>query len=289
MAMVSPEAACYIPLSPVFCGEYALADVKITTWNINSVRLRIESVARLAKEVSPDVICLQEIKVMTELFPDDAIAAMGYPHQVVSGMKAYNGVAILSKKPLKNKGQQDWVGKSDARHVHATLPGNIDLHNFYVPAGGEIPDPKQNDKFDHKLKFVQALTRWGKERQDPRAKRILVGDLNIAPLETDVWSHKRLLKVVSHTPVEVELFERMRKSGPWTDAVRHIIPPEEQLYSWWSYRSKDWSAADKGRRLDHIWVTSPLVPKIKAAEIHRDIRGWEKASDHAPVTVTLSV
>jgi len=266
-----------------------VAELKVTTWNINSVRLRIKSLAKLAKEASPDVICLQEIKVMTELFPGEEIAAMGYPHQAVYGMKAYNGVAILSKKPFKNSGQEDWCGKSDARHVFATLPGDIEIHNFYIPAGGDIPDPKENDKFDHKLKFVRAVTRWAKSRQDATAKRILVGDLNIAPLETDVWSHKQLLKVVSHTPVEVDLFGKMQKAGPWTDAVRHIIPPDEQLYSWWSYRAKDWSAADKGRRLDHVWVTDPLVSKIKTAEVHRDVRGWEKASDHAPVTVTFKI
>lgn len=263
--------------------------MRIATWNINSVRLRIDSVKRLADEVKPDVICLQEIKVMDELFPAEAIADMGFPHQAVRGMKAYNGVAILSKLPFSAHDSLDWCGKSDSRHVQATLPGGIELHNFYIPAGGDVPDPKENDKFDHKLKFLRAATRWCKGRQDDKAKRILVGDLNIAPLETDVWSHKQLLKVVSHTPVEVDLFEKLRKSGPWHDAVREIIPPAETLYSWWSYRAKDWDAADKGRRLDHIWVSEPLRGAVEHAQVHRSVRGWQQASDHAPVTIDLDV
>ncbi len=263
--------------------------MRIVTWNINSVRLRIDLVGKLTKTLEPDVICLQETKVMDELFPTDAIAGFGYPHQAINGMKAYNGVAILSKLPLKSIESRNWCGKTDARHVSAVLPGNVELHNFYIPAGGDIPDPAQNDKFDHKLKFLRAATRWGKGRQESKAKRILVGDLNIAPLETDVWSHKQLLKVVSHTPVEVGLLGKLQKSGPWMDAVRRVIPPEESLYSWWSYRAKDWSAADKGRRLDHIWVTPALEKAVTDARVLRDARGWTQASDHAPVAVDLKI
>ena len=263
--------------------------MKITTWNINGVRSRLKTLAKVAETISPDIICLQEIKVTTELFPADEIAAMGYPYQVVSGMKAYNGVAILSNKPFQKTGLRDWCGKSDARHVFALLPGNIELHNVYVPAGGDLPDSKVNDKFDHKLKFLRAMTRWAQARQEADARRILVGDLNVAPLETDVWSHKQLLKVVSHSPVEIELLEKLRKSGPWKDAVRQVILPHERLYSWWSYRSKDWSANDKGRRLDHIWVADPLAEAIIEANVLREARGWRKPSDHAPVTVTLKI
>ena len=104
--------------------------LKITTWNINSVRLRLQTLAKIANIISPDVICLQETKVIDALFPSDEITAIGYPHQLVSGMKSYNGVAILSKKPLQNTGHGDWCGKNDARHVFAILPGNIEIHNF---------------------------------------------------------------------------------------------------------------------------------------------------------------
>lgn len=261
--------------------------MKITTWNINSVRLRLPLIKRLISEIDPDVICLQETKVVDELFPAEDIKKLGYTHQAFSGEKSYNGVAILSRLPLKNIQTLKWCGKQDCRHISAELPKKIELNNFYIPAGGDIPDPKENDKFAHKLKFLRETTKWSKDRQDGKAKRIIVGDLNIAPLETDVWSHKQLLKVVSHTPVEVDLLDKLQAAGPWVDAVREVIPPEEQIFSWWSYRSKDWTVNDRGRRLDHVWVTEPLKKKIKDAHILRDSRSWEKPSDHVPVTVEI--
>ncbi len=271
--------------------------MKITTWNINSVRLRLASLERLIQEVSPDIICLQEIKVVTDLFPGEDIAALGYPHQAVAGMKGYNGVAILSRTPLTEIKTKDWCGKEDCRHIFATADGSdfggksepIEIHNFYIPAGGDVPDPSENEKFAHKLQFLKETAKWHKGRQDKSANRILVGDLNIAPLETDVWSHKQLLKVVSHTPIEVDGLDELQAAGPWIDAVREIVPPEKTLYSWWSYRSKDWTVNDRGRRLDHVWVTEPLKDKITDASVFRDARSWEKPSDHAPVTVTFEL
>jgi exodeoxyribonuclease-3 len=114
-----------------------------------------------------------------------------------------------------------------------------------------------------------------------------VGDLNIAPLETDVWSHKQLLDVVSHTPIEVEKMGAWQDSLQWVDAVRRFIPPEERLYSWWSYRASDWSASDRGRRLDHVWATPSLAPRLTGAMVLREARGWAPASDHVPVMVDL--
>jgi exodeoxyribonuclease-3 len=118
---------------------------------------------------------------------------------------------------------------------------------------------------------------------------ILVGDLNIAPLETDVWSHKQLLKVVSHTPIEIEKLGQVQESVKWIDAVRHFIPESERLYSWWSYRGRDWSASDRGRRLDHVWVTPPLQKALSGASVLREARGGEKPSDHVPVMVDLDL
>ena len=117
---------------------------------------------------------------------------------------------------------------------------------------------------------------------------IAVGDLNIAPLETDVWSHKQLLKVVSHTPVEVDRLGGLQRAAGFVDAVRHFVPPEQRLYTWWSYRNRDWAASDRGRRLDHIWVTPPLVGALSAARVHRESRGWDQASDHVPVALDLA-
>ena len=126
------------------------------------------------------------------------------------------------------------------------------------------------------------------KRQGPKST-ILVGDLNVAPLEQDVWSHKQMLKVVSHTPVEVEKFGKLQASLDWVDVMRSFVPPEDKLYTWWSYRAKDWEASNRGRRLDHIWATPDLAPKFNKLEILKAARGWDKASDHVPVTVTLDI
>ena len=133
-----------------------------------------------------------------------------------------------------------------------------------------------------------ALTlRFQDPLHDARTPMIIVGDLNIAPLETDVWSHKQLLTVVSHTPIEVASLCKLQKAAEFVDAVRAFIPPAERLYSWWSYRAQDWALSDRGRRLDHIWVTPPLRGKLAGAEVHRAARGWQRASDHVPVIVRL--
>jgi exodeoxyribonuclease III len=257
--------------------------LRIATWNINSLRLRLETLGRVVHSLRPDVICLQEIKVPDELFPHDAVAALGFPHRLHAGMKGYNGVAILSKVPLTPLGGRDWCEKGDCRHIAARLPSGAELHNFYVPAGGDIPDPDANDKFAHKLQFVDEMAAWFEGM--PAAPRILVGDLNIAPLETDVWSHKQLLKVVSHTPVEVEKLGRAMDAHGWVDAVRAFIPPERNLYTWWSYRNRTWPGGDRGRRLDHVWVTPPLRPRLAGATVLREARGWDRPSDHVPVAV----
>ena len=258
--------------------------MRLVTWNINSVRLRLDLVAKLTRDWRPDVLCLQETKCPDELFPHEALEKMGYAHRTIVGMKGYHGVAILSRLKLAKGGHIHWCGKEDCRHVHATLPGGIELHNLYIPAGGDVPDPDENDKFAHKLQFVREQTQWWRGK-GPAKKRILVGDLNIAPLEHDVWSHKQLLDVVSHTPIEVELFGELRKAHDWHDAMRHFVPENEKLYTWWSYRAQDWRASDRGRRLDHVWVTPDLKPRLKGMAVVKDARDWEKASDHVPVVV----
>ena len=199
--------------------------LRIATWNINSVRLRLENLRRLIAAAAPDIICLQETKVEDKDFPRAAVAEMGYPHLQIRGMKSYNGVAILSRNPFAEAGTRDWCGRQDSRHAFVGLPGGIEIHNFYVPAGGNIPDPEQNDKFAHKLSFLDDMAGWFEARRKEPNRFILTGDLNIAPLETDVWSHKQLLNVVSHTPVEVASLGRLGASHDWVDAVRHFHPP----------------------------------------------------------------
>ena len=258
----------------------------IATWNINSVRLRADLVARLLREEAPDILCLQECKSPVDKIPAEVFAAAGYPHMVARGQKGYNGVAILSRMPLEDAGHIDWCGRGDARHVAARLDNGVVIHNVYVPAGGDVPDREVNDKFGHKLDFVTELRdRFHADRPE---RAILVGDLNIAPREDDVWSHRQLLKIVSHTPVETEGLTDALEAGAWVDVTRQDIP-EGQLYSWWSYRSPDWDAADKGRRLDHIWASRDIAAAGHGSRILRPVRGWEQPSDHAPVFASFDL
>ncbi len=262
--------------------------LRLVTWNVNSVRLRIDGLARIIADFAPDVLCLQETKVIDEDFPLAPLQAHGYRNVLLHGMKSYNGVAVLSRLPFKRRETRGWCDRADCRHAIVTLPGGIELHNFYVPAGGDIADPEVNVKFAHKLRFLEDITAWFAGEGRRTRKAVLVGDLNIAPLETDVWSHKQLLDVVSHTPGEVERLAKLQSTLRWVDAVRHFIPPSERLYSWWSYRARDWAASDRGRRLDHVWVTPALAPSLAGAQILRDARGWKMPSDHVPVIVDLA-
>jgi exodeoxyribonuclease-3 len=208
----------------------------ITTWNINSVRLRIDGVARFVKAVRPDVLCLQETKCPDDRFPVKRFKRLGYEYVALNGQKGYHGVVVLSRLPFESFDVQSFCGKSDCRHISAVL-----------------------------------------------------GDLNVAPLEHDVWSHKQMLRVVSHTPIECDKLVAVQKDGGWVDAMRMLVPEPTKLYTWWSYRSPDWKAADKGRRLDHIWVAPALADRLTGIEVLKNLRGSSRPSDHVPVTATLEV
>lgn len=268
-----------------------MATLKIATWNINSVRLRAPQVAEFAKLAEPDVICLQEIKCRNEEFPVKAFQEMGYPHIHVTGQKGMHGVATASRRPIEALPGPDMCMKAEARAQSLMIEG-IEIQNYYVPAGGDEPDAEINPRFAHKLDFLARMEAYFTERAQEKAKMVVVGDLNIAPYEHDVWSHKQLLKVVSHTPVETEGLEKIRKTGEFIDAARALIPEPEKLFTWWSYRAKDFRKSNRGRRLDHIWVSEALKTAALAGgrdsyQIWDQCREWEKPSDHAPVTLTL--
>lgn len=257
----------------------------IATWNINSVRLRIELVGRFLKEQAPDVLCLQETKCPDAHFPEKAFRQLGYEHIAFRGQKGYHGVAIASRRPFSSVESRDFCTVGDARHLAVGIDfagRDLRLHNFYVPAGGDEPDPDINDKFAHKLAFLDEMRGWltGAETDRPA---VLVGDLNVAPLQEDVWSHKQLLKVVSHTPVETDLLNAVQATGRWIDVMRRFVPEDQKLYTWWSYRSRDWTKSNRGRRLDHIWATPALEPAIRDMRVLTEARSWPRPSDHAPV------
>jgi exodeoxyribonuclease-3 len=270
--------------------------LKITTWNINSVRLRINLVARFLRNTQPDILCLQETKCPDDAFPLKRFQALGYAHAALNGQKGYHGVAVLSRRPFEATSIENFCNKVDCRHISVTfadgagLSDPIALHNFYVPAGGDEPDPDINPKFEHKLSFLEEMREHRGLRPDKSQRAILVGDLNVAPLEHDVWSHKQMLRVVSHTPVECEKLTAAREAGGWIDSMRLLTPEPAKLYTWWSYRAMDnWKTADRGRRLDHVWTSDALTDRVASIAVSKEYRGAARPSDHVPVTATLEV
>ena len=266
--------------------------LRLCTWNVNSVRLRADQAARFVAEQAPDVLCLQEIKCREGEFPAQAFIDMGLPHLKIQGQKGWHGVAIASRLPLEETRPLDICREGHARCVSARIAG-VEVHNFYVPAGGDIPDRTVNPKFDHKLDFYERLTAEMAGR-DPKAPLAIVGDLNVAPGEYDVWNHRYMSKIVSHTPIEVEAMAQLKAAAGFIDLVREAAPEPQKLASWWSYRAQDFRASNRGLRLDHLWVTPGLRDAAfrsgaVAARVHDDVRAWERPSDHAPVSADLGL
>lgn len=269
--------------------------LKIASWNINSVRLRAEQVRRFLDEERPDVLCLQEIKCQESQFPAKIFDEAGYPYRHIRGQRGYHGVAIVSRLPLEAAEEPAFCRREEARVAVATVSG-VEVHTYYVPAGGDDPDPIANEKYAHKLDFLDRMTAHFRQQADRHAQRpvVITGDLNVAPLEHDVWSHKQLLNVVSHTPAETSRLLDAMTAGGFVDAARALIPEPEKLYTWWSYRARDWRKSNRGRRLDHIWL-SPAAASASlgagrdAFAVHDQCRDWEKPSDHAPVTMRVTL
>lgn len=268
--------------------------MKIATWNINSVRLRMGLLKQFCDKYAPDIVCLQETKCQDSQFPLDDIKQLGFRHVYFRGEKSYNGVVIMSKIPFEQPNFKNWVGKNDCRHQMVMLKpagkiNNIALHNFYIPAGGDIPNRDANPKFAHKLDFVDEATEYFHHEYSKDDAIIILGDFNIAPYADDVWSTKQLLNVVSHTPQETSRLNQWRDGFGFIDIHRHLAGDDRKLYSWWSYRARDWQESNRGRRLDHLWITPPLLPYCKSATIISEMRGFEKPSDHVPCMLELKL
>jgi exodeoxyribonuclease III len=266
--------------------------LRLATWNVNSVRLRAEQVGRFLDEQAPDVLCLQEIKCQAGEFPRAAFEAAGLPHIKIAGQKGWHGVAIASRLPIEEVAPLNACREGHARCVGGKIAG-IEVHNFYIPAGGDVPDRALNPKFDHKLDFYETLTAE-MARRDPKAPLAIVGDLNVAPGEHDVWNHKYMSKVVSHTPVEIAAMAALQASLGFIDLPREAAPEPAKMFSWWSYRAADFRKSNRGLRLDHILVTPGLREAAfrtgrAEARIHDDVREWERPSDHAPVSADFAI
>jgi exodeoxyribonuclease-3 len=256
--------------------------LRVATWNVNSVRLRVEQTARLMDEQGIDVLCMQEIKCQTHEFPADGFAGLGLPHLKVSGQKGWHGVAIASRLPIEETAPLDVCREGHARCVSVKVAG-VEIHNFYIPAGGDVADRALNKKFDHKLDFYEQLTA-DMARRDPKAPLIVTGDLNVAPGEFDVWNHKYMSKIVSHTPVEVEAFKALMDSLGFLNLLREATPEPEKLASWWSYRAADFRQSNRGLLLDHILIS----PGLKDAAFAGG-KPSSRVLDHAPVIADFAV
>ncbi len=259
--------------------------MKIISWNLNSIRARKEQLLQILKKEKPDFLCLQETKVTNQSFPEEQIKKLNY-FIFKNGMASYNGVAILSRHNIENYNINNFCGKPDCRHIELIYK-KIKIHSIYVPAGGDEPNPLRNEKFDHKLKFLDEMLIFFMKNKNHN--HIICGDLNVAPLEDDVWSHKSLRNVVSHTRIEREKILKILETCNFEDTVRKFIAPPKNVFTWWSYRSPDFSVNNRGRRLDHIWISKNSFLKSNSASIMKDYRKIIKPSDHVPICANISI
>ena len=248
-----------------------------------------------AAGTDPDWPCIQRKQphlsmgqVWTGPIPDDETLALARDPDIARLAERLE----QRRLPIEEAPTLDVCREGHARCVSAKVAG-VEIQNFYVPAGGDTPDRELNPKFDHKLDFFERLTaEMG--RRDPKAPLAIVGDLNVAPGEFDVWSHRQMSRIVSHTPVEVAAMEALQASLGFIDLPRAATPEPEKLFSWWSYRSADFRKSNRGLRLDHIWVSPGLREAAfrtgaASSRVHDDVREWERPSDHAPVTADLGL
>ncbi|MBF8247038.1 MAG: exodeoxyribonuclease III [Rickettsia sp.] len=259
--------------------------MKIISWNVNSIKARMNSIEKLVKISNPDVLCLQETKTVDDNFPLERTRNLGYKYSVFKGQKSYNGVAILSKIPIKSHFFLN-IYNNDARHICVNI-GDLHITNLYVPAGGDIADADINHKFKHKIEFLSFIDQWFKKNISIYNAHILLGDFNIAPQIHDVWSSRALKNTVSHTQIERESLNRFRKNSNFIDIFRSDGNDSEKIFTWWSYRNKDWKKSNRGRRLDHIWVSRDLFEFVSSYEILKYTRDWDAPSDHVPCSIDM--
>ncbi len=269
-------------------------NLKVISWNINSIRIRLEQLKKIVEELDPDIICLQETKCENDKFPLASVQDLGYKYVVHRGQASYNGVAIISRIKFINLIEKNFCDKNDCRYIGAEFSlgvknKSLKLHNFYVPAGGDEPDININPKFKHKLDFLDEMQVYLKDQVADNQYHVMVGDMNIAPHENDVWSDKQLRNVVSHTDIERSKILEIISTQNFCDVLRHFADEDEKVYSWWSYRNRDWKKSNRGRRLDHIWVTDNLLKFYMEHHIFQIARDFERPSDHVPISIDLLI
>jgi len=256
--------------------------MKIVTWNVNSIRARLPRLLPWLEEVSPEVVCLQETKVVDELFPREPIEDLGY-EIVTFGQKTYNGVAILSTRTIDDvqRGLGDERFDHEARVIGATIV-DVMVLNLYVVNGKEVGC----DKYEHKLAWLDRLAELVTERYDMGEKVVLTGDFNITFDDKDVYNPERWHERILCSTPEREVLTQLMETG-LQDSLR-TFHPDGGVYTWWDFRRRGFEQGNKGLRIDHLLMSPPALAVCTAVEVDRDMRAGPKPSDHAPVTATLA-
>jgi len=255
--------------------------MKIATYNVNGVNGRLPVLLRWLKEQTPDIVCLQELKAPQEKFPEAAIRDAGY-QAIWHGQKSWNGVAILTRKGKVEERCRVLPGDPEdlhSRYIEASVDGLI-IGCLYLPNGNPAPGPK----FDYKLSWFQRLTRHAADLLASKMPVVLTGDYNVMPTEKDVYKPERWVDDALFRPETRAAFAKLVAQG-WTDAIRKLHP-DETIYTFWDYFRNAYGR-NAGLRIDHFLLSPQVAPRLKAAGVDRDVRGWEKSSDHAPVWIEL--
>lgn len=256
--------------------------LRIATWNVNSLRARLDHVVRWSQEhPEVDAVCLQETKVEDGKFPHEALADAGWAHRAIHGQKTYNGVAILSRRPIEDVVTGFTEGEPDeqARLIRGTVAG-VRLHGCYVPNGNKVGSPK----FRYKLAWLRRLREELDAWADPAQPVLVCGDFNIAPADADVWDPFEAENEILFHPLEHQNLQKVTEWG-LVDTLRRVHP-RGQHFSWWDYRGGAFRR-NMGFRIDHVYVTEVLAERLTDVETHRDVRGWDTPSDHVPVVAVF--
>jgi exodeoxyribonuclease III len=255
--------------------------MKIVTYNVNGIGARLPNLLRWLKERSPDIVCLQELKAPQEKFPEAAIRELGY-ESLWHGQKSWNGVAILARGAEPVEIRRTLPGDSDdvnSRYIEATVHG-LTIGCLYLPNGNPAPGPK----YDYKLSWLKRFTKHAAELVSKSSPVILAGDYNVIPTERDVYKPERWVDDALFRVEVREAYANILKQG-WVDAVR-TLHPDATIYTFWDYFRNAYGR-DAGLRIDHLLLNPAVAGRLRTASVDRDVRGWEKASDHAPTWVEL--
>jgi exodeoxyribonuclease-3 len=256
--------------------------MKIATYNVNGITARLPALIRWLAESKPDVACLQELKAPQEKFPEAEIRSAGYG-VIWHGQKSWNGVAILARGNDPVETRRALPGDPEdlhSRYIEATIDG-VRVGCLYLPNGNPTPGPK----FDYKLRWLERLTKHAQELFASAEPVVLAGDYNVIPTEIDVYKPEHWLKDALFLPEVRAAFANLVAMG-WTDALRKLHP-EERIYTFWDYFRNNY-ARDAGLRIDHLLMNQPAAARLVSAGVDREVRGWEKASDHAPTWIVIA-